>query len=173
MTTDEEKLVLDNMNLAYDLAWKYHQKFYSKFELEELQSIALLGLTKAGKTFDINRGNKFSTYAYQCIRNEFSYYFQKNVKYINDIHLFTKIVEDLDFQSILPSDNNVEKSFLVNYLYDEIEQLKPNYKTVILKHLEGRTFNEIAELMNISQSQVSQYYAKAINILRNKFKEGR
>lgn len=167
----EEKLILDNMKLAYDLAWKYFIKFQMKFELEELQSLALLGLTKAANTFKEDLGNKFSTYAYQCIRNEFSHYFQKNIKYLDDLHLFVEIYDNLDLQSILPSDNNVEKDFLISYLYDEIDKLKPNYKSVILNHLNGKTFNEIAELMNISQSQVSQYYAKIINILRRKFKE--
>ena len=42
MSTDEERLVTDNINLAYKIAWLYYKKSNFRFELEELQSVALL-----------------------------------------------------------------------------------------------------------------------------------
>ena len=53
MTKDEiEKLILDNMNIAYKLSWKYYKKFRLLVEFEELNGIANLGLVKAANTFN-------------------------------------------------------------------------------------------------------------------------
>ena len=63
-----ERLILDNLNLAYKLASGYIGHKGIDFETAKQQ--AAMGLIKAVDTFDPNRGVKFSTYAYMMIMSE-------------------------------------------------------------------------------------------------------
>lgn len=62
-----EDLVLNNIKLAYSVAWNMKS---TGIEIEDLQSLALLGLVKAAKDFDETRGCKFSSFAITIMRNE-------------------------------------------------------------------------------------------------------
>lgn len=72
MTPDQEQLVLDNAPLAKSLAWQLWQSCSSVRSvggIEDCRQAAMLGLVKAAVVFDPSRGVKFSTLAWQCIRN--------------------------------------------------------------------------------------------------------
>lgn len=179
MTTDEEKLIMDNLNLAYDLAWKYFNKCGKLIEFEELKSISLLGLTKAAKTFNLKFTISFSTYAYKVICNEILMFIRQNQQYFKpDISLdkgintvnSTKLLYD-----ILPDENNVinelENQLEIEYMNKMILELPDRLQNIIKYYLDGYTMIEIGKLLNISQPQVSRDYHKALNILRYKFEE--
>ena len=51
-----EDLVLNNMKLAYSTAWKMRD---TGIEMDDLQSLALLGLVKAARDYDENEGTNF------------------------------------------------------------------------------------------------------------------
>lgn len=174
MNTDEEKLVLDNMGLAYELAWKYNKKFNSLIPLDELQSLAFLGLTKAAKTFNSELGNSFSTYSYRCINNEILYYYRQNIKYINNLSLSETDDDNLSLLEVISSDydlfNDLNLKMNIEFLYQEIDKLKPRHQIVLKYRLQGYTFNTIADILGVSQPQVSTDYNKALNILRYKFR---
>ena len=69
----EEKLIKHNLRLVAHISKKYKN---SNIETEDLISIGTIGLMKAIKTFDYNKGNNFSKYASRCIENinEFSFW---------------------------------------------------------------------------------------------------
>ena len=96
MTTDEEKLVNDNINLAYKLAWKYYTSYNYKYELEELQSICNIGLVLAAKTFNPELEFNFSTYAYTCMKNELGRFMIYEKRHTLDTYsLYENLSEDL------------------------------------------------------------------------------
>lgn len=177
MTTYEEKLVIDNMNLAYDLAWKYYKKFQYFISIEDLQSISMLGLVKASKTFDINLGNNFSTYAYKVIHNEILLYYHSNKKYRNDVSLYMEVDDNISIIDMISDDVDVlsecEKNILIDKLYNEIDKLPKLYKQIIRYHLKGYTFTRIGEILDRSQPQISTDFRRALNILRYRFKINR
>lgn len=76
---ETEHLITDNVNLVYFLANQWHRKFEPKhlYDYDELVSEGFVGLTKAAKTFDPEKGWKFSTYAGICIRNQILQYARK------------------------------------------------------------------------------------------------
>ena len=78
MTNEKQELVDKNLKLAYKIAWEYNIKLRGHIELEELQSLAFLGLVKAANTFDISKNFEFSTYAYTVMRNEILCFITKN-----------------------------------------------------------------------------------------------
>lgn len=65
----KEQLFDDNMNLAYSYVHKSGIRIPG-YTQEDLFQTALIGLWKACRTFDSQKGIKFSTYATNCIKNE-------------------------------------------------------------------------------------------------------
>ena len=120
MTTEEENLVLDNQRLAYDIAWKHYKKYQGLFDIEELKSVALLGLSKSAVTFDKNLDNAFTTYAYRVITNEI-YIYVRNEN--------NKLAKDIA--------NKIAEVFI-----DEIKQtMEINNIKVIDKAIKGKEYN--------------------------------
>lgn len=62
-----QDVVLENMRLAYKIAWDFHG---CGIEQEELEGLASLGLVKAASAFDKSKGFTFATFAVPVIRNE-------------------------------------------------------------------------------------------------------
>ena len=63
MTPEQQKLVIDNYNLIYEVT-----KHFTTNNREDLISEAGLGLCKAAERFDITKGYNFSTFAYRYIQ---------------------------------------------------------------------------------------------------------
>jgi RNA polymerase sigma factor (sigma-70 family) len=175
MNTDEEKLILDNMNLAYDIAWKYNKKFNNIIPLDELQSLSFLGLTKAAKTFKKELGNNFSTYAYSCITNEILYYYRQNINHINNLSLSEPNNDELTLEDMIASNEDVFEDLSleldIEFLRQSIKLLKPRHQKVLEYKLKGYTFKKMASIIGVSLTQICNDYNKALNILRYKFKD--
>lgn len=62
LNSEQRILISENMKLVYHVSKKYYFA-----EKEDLQSIGVLGLIDAAKSYDPNRGVKFSTWAYRSI----------------------------------------------------------------------------------------------------------
>lgn len=175
MTTDEENFYMDNINIAYQLAWKYYKKFRGYIDIEELKSICLLGLVKAVKSFNKELGFNFSTYAYRVIQNEILMFNRTNKKWNKNISLSTEIydTEDMSLEDIIDTNFDIEEgvsnSIYIQKLYEEIDSMYPRYKKIILYKLQGMTMCEIGEKLNLSQPQISRDYQKILSILRQKF----
>lgn len=176
MDTEENNLIVDNMGLAYDLAYKYYNKIQHTIELNELQSVAFLGLTKAGNSFNKELNFAFSTYAYNCIRNELIKYISNNINNTGQ-SLSTEIGDNLELSDVIADEINLEQYLIdkvcIFQLQQSIKLLPSPYKDILIYKLKGNTFNEIADLVNISVSQVNQYYHRGINMLRYRLKDWR
>lgn len=91
---DREKLVIDNMLLAYNYVHK-HEIYLDGYEQEDLMQEALVGLVQAANTYDPNKKDKngrtykFSTYATTCIRNWLGKKIAKNAKTLKYISIET------------------------------------------------------------------------------------
>ena len=172
MINDENELVEDNIKLAYKLANSYYKKFGGYIELEELQSICFLGLTKAAKSFDVERKNAFSTFAYKAMENEILTYYKVNKKH-QYISINQQIGEDICLEDTLQSDedleNNIEKKLQIQQLYKFIDELEDVERKIVLGYLQGLTTKQISEQLTIGVKQINFKYRKAINKLRYKF----
>ncbi len=80
---ESDKLVTDNVNLAYKLAhdWTFSLK---DVEEEDIRQHALVGLTKAAKTYDPAMGTAFSTYAWRIITNYLNNVYRKEKKEVSN-----------------------------------------------------------------------------------------
>ncbi len=73
MDRDIEAMVAANLGLADDVAgglWKAMPSMRASYTYDDVLSEAHLGLVSACRTFDVDRGFKFSSFAWTVIRNQ-------------------------------------------------------------------------------------------------------
>lgn len=175
----EEKLIKHNLRLVAHIVKKYNNSYNDQ---DELISVGSIGLMKAVKSFDENKGHTFSTYAARCIQNEILMLFRSQKKFNNEISIEEKIGTDKDGNEIAlidilqDSKTNIEKQTENKVLYDKLvnyinNKLTPREKEIIyLRYgIDSNiclTQNEVAKILNISRSYISRIEKKALIILR-------
>lgn len=181
MTKEQIKLYEDNLNLVPYLYHKYSNSF-SKYKTEQEEFIAegRVGLLRAVKAFDENKGYKFTTYASRCILNQMYMYLRglnknvetvrgetivKNISY-DKITLFDTIATNDDTEYMLES---IELKELLKYA--KINVLTNNEYNCLVFHLDNLPQRDIAEKLNITQCSVSRLLKKATNKLIKLYEE--
>lgn len=61
-------LIAECQGLVRNLAWQIHSRLAKSADLDDLISYGQVGLAEAARDFDVQRGGKFSTFAYYRIR---------------------------------------------------------------------------------------------------------
>ena len=122
----EEKLIKHNLRLVAHIVKKYS---ITNIEQEELISVGSIGLLKAVKTYDINKGHSFSTYSARCIQNEILMLFRLNKKFSNEISIEEKIGTDKDgndislIDIIQDSHCNIEDKAISRVLFKKLNNI--------------------------------------------------
>ncbi len=180
--TARNKLIEHNLRLVAHIIKKYYS---NSSEQDDLVSIGTIGLIKAVSTFNFEKGTRFATYAARCIENEILMYFRNKKKYAQDISFTEPIDCDKDGNTLSIMDimadehsvsEDIENKIRDEKLYSIIErELLPREKEIIylrygLMGKKAHTQREVAFKLGISRSYVSRIERKAIDILREKFK---
>ncbi len=175
-------LVEHNLRLVAHIVKKYQNVGE---DMEDLISIGCVGLIKAIDTFDAGKG-RLATYACRCIDNELLMLLRSKKKTSREISLIEAIGQDKEGNEIrlvdvieqqqpdvierMEQSNNTKKLFelLQNCLTEREREI------LILRYgLNGNketTQNQIGEKLGISRSYVSRIEKKAIEKLRQEFK---
>jgi RNA polymerase sporulation-specific sigma factor len=176
-------LIEHNMRLVAHIAKKYQNV---DEDMEELIATGSLGLIKAVRTFDMQKG-RFATYACRCIDNEMLMLLRSKKKSSKEVSLYEPIGQDKEGNEIRLMDIIEQKS---TDIIDEME-LESNkhrmYKLMseklgdreqyilIMRYglcgNEEHTQNEIGEMLGISRSYVSRIEKKALEKLKSGFPE--
>lgn len=182
--TDAEKEMMaeENLTLVHFVANKFRN---TKLPYDELYSAALLGFSKALNSYDTERGAKFSTYAVNCMKNEVRFFLRKERKQSehtvsynfvlstdkngNSFELFD-ILEDqsddhVDVQDWMVVEENKESILQAVGQLSEVEQLIMNHRYG-LNGYEFKTQKEIAEIINMSQANVSKIQKNCIRKIK-------
>ena len=156
----------------------------SCYDSDELISVGSIGLLKAVRSYNIEHGNNFSTFASKCITNEILMLIRSDKKRQGDISLDTEIATDKDGNSVTVKDvlpasgETIEEktetkmlaSSIIQFMKDNLS--KREYLVVELRFgLNGNiplTQNQIAEKLGISRSYISRIEKQAIEIVRKK-----
>jgi RNA polymerase sporulation-specific sigma factor len=177
--TIENELLKINNKFIYHIVNKFKS---SKVNEDDLYAVAQIGLLKAIRTFKIDEGFQFLTYAGKCIENEILMEINKFFKY-EKIESLEKVLSINDEDNVCLMDtvssNNlslledlISKEYVEN-MYCFIDKfLTKTEKTIIkmhcgLENYERKTEVEIANELNMSRSLVSTYYGSAIKTLKN------
>lgn len=159
----------NNFNTIYYVANKFAT--YSA-TLEDLIEAGQMGYAKAIYSYDPSRGTKFSTFAINCIQNEVKFHLRKVRKYydndisINAIRHQDKNGNDLTLEDTLADDDStpeeVARAEAINIaIQDTLRLLTPRERHVLIYRFgllgeKEKTQNEIAELLNMSQANISK-----------------
>lgn len=175
----EEKLIKHNLRLVAHIVKKYN---FQKIEQEELISVGSIGLMKAIKSFNSEKGNSFSTYASRCIQNEILMMIRSQRKYMNEVSLEDKVKTDKEGNDVSLIDiledtsENISEKAETKILFQKVMEiidktLSTREKEIInLRYgINGetpKTQSEVAEKLNISRSYISRIEKKAIKEIR-------
>lgn len=157
-------------------------KNFSKYGIEDLYSVGLIGLLKAVEQFEENKNVKFNTFAFYCIRNEVHMELRKNRKYIDNVNMsIDENVNDTDecsLTNVLQSDENIEENLIQNekiaWLYSMIREFgkKNEIKSQIMfEILKEKKQQDIANKYNVSRGYVAKLQNEFIKFGKEKAKK--
>lgn len=182
MTTEQERLVIDNLALATFMAQRHN---YNYDDLDDLISIARTGLVKAAAKFDENRESKFGTFAGMVMTNEILMHYRKTRRHLVCLSLETPICtdgegHDCTIADTLTDDRRVEDGIMRACEQEQVRELmgtvlnEREQKVIRLRYgFDGRehTQYEVAGLLGYTQSYVSRIERGALKKLRTDWKE--
>lgn len=172
----------EHLRLAYKIASKFYKGNKYK-SIDELNSAALLGVVLAAKRFDESRGISFSTFAVPtilgAIKSDFyrdkSRFIRKTVNgkrvieqvSVDSLNRIIPLKTDVEFMEWCGSDFDMDKEIENIDLKIAISKLDELQRKIInMLYFEGKTQNEVAELLGTTQVQISRIKSRAINSLR-------
>jgi RNA polymerase sigma factor FliA len=185
----KKQIILNYVNLVHYVI--HHSRFAINSILDERDyfQYGIEGLNEAIDRFDPDYGTKFETYAIQRIRGKIIDELRKlQRKYKDDANessiesfytnvSLTKSPEDEDgytLGEIIPSDSEpvsvtVEKTEMKEYLMSAIKELNERDRLILsLYYFENLNYKEIAEVLKITISRVSQIHTRIVKDLKSK-----
>ena len=157
-------------------------KNFSKYGIEDLYSVGIIGLLKAIDEFEEDKNVKFNTFAFYCIRNEVHMELRKGRKYMDNVNMsINEDVNDTDectLFNVLKSDENIEENLIQNekiaWLYSTIKDFgkKNEVKSQIMfEILKERKQQDIANEYNVSRGYVAKLQNEFIKFGKEKAKK--
>ncbi len=185
----KKQIILNYVNLVHYVI--HHSKFAINSILDERDyfQYGIEGLNEAIDRFDPDYGTKFETYAIQRIRGKIIDELRKlQSKYKNDSNessiesFYTNVSlsrspEDEDgytLGEVIANDTEsaavtVEKTEMKEFLMSAIKDLQERDRLLLsLYYFENLNYKEIAELMKITVSRVSQIHSRIMKDLKSK-----
>ena len=173
-----QNLALQNMRLAYKIAWKYRGR---GIEQEELQSAALYGLVKAASGYDSSRKVPFPAFACAVMRNTVRMEFRKAEKDRRCVSMEERIARSEEGgNSCVWADriacretgfDQVEEKDFLPSLLSTPELTGKERKAVWLVVCNGMTQKEAGERIGLSQPHVSRHIRSGMEKIRKKYME--
>ena len=156
---DYQELIEQNHNLI----WEYlHRNHLS----EDYYGDAAIGLCKAAKYYDSSKG-AFSTLAFKCMSNECRGAIRNNINAskIKTISLESSVCDfddgSLTIEQTL-SDNKFASDDIAfcEFIRWFIEMLDNRFLVIILRRLNGDTYDSIGKEFNLTRERIRQYLVK-------------
>lgn len=151
----------------------YHiaNKYKNIAELDDLLSLAKIGMVKAFNSFDLSKGFKFATYASRLMINEILMYDRKNKKHkkVGSIHNILARDNDgneLTIEDVVPTpekDGPSKEDFeILEQVLSEFSKIASDRDKQILKlfYFDGIKQREIGKRLDVSQSYISRILKK-------------
>lgn len=168
----KNKLAEENMALVYHVVKNFAN---TGVPHDELCSVAYVGYAKALDTYDTGREVKFSTYAYNCMKNEILFFLRKEKKHKdNNVSINKTLSTDKNGNSLQLGatisnedfgDPSIEEKLIldetIEYLKGIIDSLSPTEQYIIIHRFgingsDIKTQKQIADYIGMSQANVSK-----------------
>jgi RNA polymerase sigma factor for flagellar operon FliA len=186
----KREIILRYLNLVHYVIKKSHLSTNQIVDERDFFQIGIEGLSEAVDRFDPDYGTKFETYAIQRIKgriidelrklntrikssnsDENTSHFPQNISLNNEIededggYQLSEVITEEQKSQLDEVENNEMKELVVKAL----KQLSERDRLIIsLYYYENLNYQEIAELLKITVSRVSQIHTKIIKNLKSK-----
>ncbi|BAU28233.1 RNA polymerase sigma factor (sigma-70 family) [Aneurinibacillus soli] len=166
-----EEFFTKNEPFTYHIARKFSN---TGLDVEDLASIAKVGMLKAYHSFDLDKAIKFATYAARCMSNEILMFLRKNNKHIGLVSLDAALNIDFDGNeltladvledtSALTPDSRVMSEALMKVTEGFLQTLSERDRGIFLSCVvEEKKQDHIASEFDISQSYISRLVKRLI-----------
>jgi RNA polymerase sporulation-specific sigma factor len=146
-----EEVVLRYVRLVASIASKYRS---DSFEINDFIQEGLLALHSACKTYAPKGGASFKNFAARCIENRFISIIRSANKKSAIPHGSTVSIDDIELSD--QNSTNPEQIFALNGEKDDIfsefeKKLSPLERKVFKLYINGSRYNEIADLLKITE----------------------
>lgn len=188
----KKQLLLCYTNLVHYVI--HHSKFVNLniFDSRDYFQFGIEGLSEAVDRFDPEYGTKFETYAIQRIRGKiidelrkaqikprFSPFDEPGQQYFSNISMdrTNSSEESTSLHEIIPAEvpgptEISEKNEAKERLMESIKTLNERDRLIItLYYFENLNYREIAEVLDISVSRISQIHSRILESLKEKLEE--
>lgn len=152
----KEKLINQHQGLI-----SYHCKgiFLKSYTFDDLVQTATLSFLKAIENFDMDKGaSAFSSYAFWCIKNNFSYLCRQENRHNQSTSLNISQQDGIEIIDLIPSLENLEDIAIKNITYDTLQ-----YSLELLDCEELGLINFLYLNSSNKKRQLLSNYAKAKN----------
>ncbi len=152
-------------------------------ENEDLIQEGMIGLIKAMKDFDVEKGASFNTFADICINRQMitairransKKYQPLNLSYSLNTFLSNEKDEEVEYIDLLESKDKSPEELLISYeniekIYNLIEsELSKLEKKVIIGYLEGKSYQQIGNKLDKSEKAIDNALQRVRNKLQKK-----
>jgi RNA polymerase sigma factor (sigma-70 family) len=163
LLADKEKFVIvikENKRLLYKIINCYCK---DPDDRQDLEQEILIQIWKSLHTY--NSSCKLSTWLYRIALNVAISHYRKDVKRkVNTLGIDENILQIADHAAANEQDHKVE------ILYQLIAKLNSLNKALIILHLDGNSYKDIAEVLGISESNVGTKISRIKQILKQDLK---
>ncbi len=175
--TDEQliKLVAKKDKMAYnELYNRYKQPIYNylnrlvfdKDMLDEIFQEVFTKIYLKASTFKIKYN--FKSWIYKISMNQYIDYY-KRLKRKEKLFNTSDDLKRVKYNAPDTIEDMIKKESL-DYLEDFLKDLPDKFQqAIILKKIQGLTFNQVAEIMGVTSRSVKTYVAKGLELLKTKF----
>ena len=158
------------------------------YDKKELVATGCEALVKAADTYDISRGNEFSTYARSCIYNEIMTFLRKlkndsSVLSFDDVAYLSDDGNDLKLEDVVPSKVDIERDYVekehskleLKLLKQSMECLSERNREILMLYFgfynnKRYTCEEIGRMMNMGKAGVSIAIKRSLRKLNDRIK---
>lgn len=173
----KQNLAIENENLVHWVCHKYFRKQIAEREYGDIAGIGMIGLMKAIKNFKPEKGHAFSTYAVPMIHGEINRYLRdyredgihvqrsKRGVIIPLVPLDAPVTDESEtpVSALLGEEEDTTEVFLSEFL----DVLENREREVCKMRVDGLVQEQIAEILGISQSQIS----RILKVIKEKYEQ--
>ena len=145
--SDQDHMILDNLKYVKWMANRYKR---ASIPYEDLFQEGVLGLLRARKTFDVNKGVKFITYAIHFIKFFILEYISKNnirfETYNEDLHYKESNIE-----------HEVDNLIKLDFAVKQLDLVQPRNKDILIsRRIYEVPYKELANKYGVSMERIRQ-----------------
>ena len=181
-----EEEILEKFNkLIMKLSYKTYKNYNGKYSLDDIVQEAKIGAIRAVRIFDPSKNVKMITHLHNYINFYLSHFTRDDTGLIKipkttkvEKENLPEIIDTEVFQTNFVNErcsvhfeieNKIENKLFIESCLDSLNEKE---KTIIkLVFIEGYTYNQVAEIYNVSRQYANAIAAKALSKLKNKFDE--